>query len=531
MSIDPRRSPVLAALRSWRTASVSLLSFSSGLPLGLVWIAIPDWMRSIDVDIRIVGLFGLTQAPWSFKVLWSPLMDRFVPPFLGRRRGWAAIAQIGLALSTLALAGVGGRPETPWVVAAIALAIALASATQDIAVDAYAVEILEKHEQGIAVGARTALYRAAMYVAGGLSITAAAEIGWPAVNALLAACYLPMLFVTVKAPEPRELPRPPASLRAAVWEPFLGFLGRARALEILAFVFFYKFADNLAGALLRPFLNDMGYDATDRGFAVATVGLFATLAGTFLGGLLTTSVGLGPSLWIFGALQIFSNIGYVLVARTDVDRLLMYGATGFENLTSGLGTGAFSVLLLRMTEKRFSATQYALFSSLFGLPRILAGPVAGFTVDAAGWEAFLWFTMVAGIPGMVLLQRFAPLGTRDPRIEAPLPGAQVDRVAGAGALSRAGLLRRGLVAALLGFAGSALVSATLTALKAMRAEDVGFDLGAPLARLLAPETISAWTSLASCVLVAVVSGLFAAAVAAARAGNASRTGDASHSPR
>lgn len=531
MAIDPRRSPVLAALRSWRTASVSLLSFSSGLPLGLVWIAIPDWMRSIDVDIRIVGLFGLTQAPWSFKVLWSPLMDRFVPPFLGRRRGWAAIAQIGLALSTLALAGVGSHPETPWVVAAIALAIALASATQDIAVDAYAVEVLEKHEQGIAVGARTALYRAAMYVAGGLSITAAAQFGWPAVNALLAACFLPMLFITIKAPEPAEVPRPPASLRAAVWEPFLGFLGRARALEILAFVFFYKFADNLAGALLRPFLNDMGYDATDRGFAVATVGLFATLAGTFLGGILTTSMGLGPSLWIFGALQIFSNVGYVLVARTDVDRLLMYGATGFENLTSGLGTGAFSVLLLRLTEKRFSATQYALFSSLFGLPRILAGPLAGFTVDAAGWEAFLWFTMVAGLPGMILLHRFAPLGMRDPRIEAPT--GPVGAVTSAGPAtaraphSRTALLRRGLVAAVLGFGGAALVSATLAALKTMRAEKVAFDLGAPLARLLAPETVSAWTSLASCVLVGLVSGLFAAAVAAARVGGRSEP----HSPR
>ncbi|HJQ99873.1 MAG TPA: MFS transporter, partial [Candidatus Polarisedimenticolaceae bacterium] len=157
-------------MRSWRTASVALLSFSSGLPLGLVWIAIPDWMRSIDVDIRVVGLITLAQAPWSFKMLWSPLMDRYTPAFLGRRRGWTLIAQVALLIGTLALAGVGSRPETPWVVGALALAIAFASATQDIAVDAYAVDVLRKEEQGIAVGARIAIYRMAMLVAGSFSI-------------------------------------------------------------------------------------------------------------------------------------------------------------------------------------------------------------------------------------------------------------------------------------------------------------------------------------------------------------------------
>src|SRR5262249_2667424 len=153
--------------------SVALMSFSSGLPLGLVWIAIPDWMRSIGVDIRVVGLITLAQVPWSFKILWSPLMDRYVPPWLGRRRGWAAIARVGLVATTLALAGVGGHPDTPWVVGALALAVAFASATQDIAVDAYAVEVLEPDEQGVAVGARIALYRAAMFVAGSGSISLA----------------------------------------------------------------------------------------------------------------------------------------------------------------------------------------------------------------------------------------------------------------------------------------------------------------------------------------------------------------------
>jgi len=172
-SVPRSRPSLVAAMTSWRTASVVLLSFASGLPLGLIWIAIPDWMRSIDVDIRVVGLITLAQAPWSFKMLWSPLMDRYTPPFLGRRRGWTLIAQIGLFAGTLALAGVGSRPEAPWVVGALALAIAFAAATQDIAVDAYAVDVLRKEEQGMAVGARISMYRIAMLVAGSFSITAA----------------------------------------------------------------------------------------------------------------------------------------------------------------------------------------------------------------------------------------------------------------------------------------------------------------------------------------------------------------------
>jgi PAT family beta-lactamase induction signal transducer AmpG len=170
---------LVRAMRSWRTASVALLSFSSGMPLGLVWYAIPDWMRSIGVDIRVVGLFTLAQAPWAFKVIWSPLMDRYVPPFWGRRRGWMAVTQIALAVLGLLLAGVGRHPDAIWVVGAIALAVALASATQDIAIDAYAVEVLRPEEQGAAAGARTALYRAALVVSGGAAITAAGSAGPP----------------------------------------------------------------------------------------------------------------------------------------------------------------------------------------------------------------------------------------------------------------------------------------------------------------------------------------------------------------
>ncbi len=527
------RESLVQAMASRRTATVSLLSFASGLPLGLVWIAIPDWMRSVGVDIRIVGLFTLTQAPWTFKLVWAPLMDRYSPPFLssigapsarlGRRRGWTLVAQVALAALILMLAGIGHRPETPWVVAALALAIAFASASQDIVIDAYAVEVLEKDEQGAVVGARIAFYRAAMYVAGGVSITLAGEASWPLANALLAATYLPMMALTWKAPPPPGFLVPPRSLREAVWHPFLGFLARHRALEILAFVFLYKIADNLAEGLLRPFLFEKGYSHFDRGISLATIGLLGTVGGAFIGGLWTNFLGLGRALWVFGFLQIFSNLGYVLVARAETNQLLMYGALGFEKLTSGLGTGAFSVLLLRMTQKRFSATQYALFSSLFSLPRIVAGPIAGFTAYAVGWEWYFWGTIAAGIPGMVLLQRFSPWGTREPEFVVEPPRSKEP-------LSAVALAFRGIAGGVAGFAlalGSSVFLSTLSAAKkALEATAAGEEAtfrftaaaGDAAAALLQPAGVAGWLSLLGLLVFGAVVGLGTAAVAAARHG-------------
>jgi PAT family beta-lactamase induction signal transducer AmpG len=375
-------------------------------------------MRDIGVDIRLVGLLTLAQAPWSFKVIWSPLMDRYVPPFWGRRRGWMAVAQIVLTVLVLLLAGAGERPEAIWVVGALAFAIAIASASQDIAIDAYAVEVLRKEEQGAAVGSRLAFYRAAMLVSGGAAITLASRIGWPAVNALLALVFVLMVALTWRSPEPDAQPTPPRTLRDAVWLPFAEMLRRPRAVEILAFVALYKLGDQLTQSLTRPFLIDMGYDAVHRGIALASLSVVLTVLGTFVGGIVTTLAGLGHALWIFGVVQIFSNAGYFLLSVLERPNLAaMYAGVGFEVFTAGLGMGAFGVLLLRLTEKRFSATQYALFSSLFALPRVIAGPITGFTVSAVGWPAFFLITMVLGIPGLLMLARFVPPGVREPQFK------------------------------------------------------------------------------------------------------------------
>lgn len=504
---------VWLALRSWRTAAVSLLSFSSGLPLGLVWIAIPTWLAREGVDIKIIGLFTLAQAPWSFKFLWSPLMDRYALPIpkLGRKLGWTLAMQVALLVLTFSLGDVARHPDAIWIVGSLTLAIAFASASQDIAIDAYAVEVLRPNEQGVAVGARTALYRAAMYLAGGVTITLAGFWSWPFVFTVLAALYAPLLLVTLLAPRSEaDRLHAPQSLAAAVWDPFVGFLSKARALELLAFVVLYKLADNLAGALIRPFLVQMGYNDVDVGFGTATVGLIATLVGTFLGGVLTTAMGLGHALWVFGGLQVASNLGYVLIAEIGVNRPLMYAAMGFEAATTGMGTGAFGVLLLRMTMKQFSATQYALFSSLFALPRILAGPATGVMVDAIGWRDFFLFTIVVGIPGLLMLHRFSPLGVRDPELEVL---AEIrPRI-----LTRGDLVRRGAFGGLVALVIGALSVAALDAFKLQRvAPEAGFDLLAPLSNLLAPATASDWLSAFGVLLFGVMIALATAATAAAR---------------
>jgi MFS transporter, PAT family, beta-lactamase induction signal transducer AmpG len=505
-----------AVMGSWRLASVSLLSFSSGLPLGLVWIAIPTWMKQEGVDIRVVGLFTLVQAPWTFKFLWSPLVDRYAPPLLGRKRGWMLLSQLALLVLGLWLAGVSRHPDAVWVIGALALATAVASATQDIAYDGYAVEVLQPEEHGLAVSARLAFYRAAMLVAGGWAITHAAETSWRNVNLLLALLYVPAMLVTVLAPEPEVRQPPPKTLRQAVWEPFVGFLGQHRALEILAFVVLFKLSDNLTQALIRPFLVEVGFGAFDVGLATATIGMAAMLLGALIGGAMTQRLGLGRALWISGFLQIFSNLGYAAVAEVGVNRPVMYAAQAFELGTSGVGTGAFGVLLLRLTEKRFSATQYALLSSLFSLPRVLAGPPAGLLADALGWRDFYVLTVFLGIPGLILLQRFVPWSLREPvfHVAEPSRGRPVTAAAVAGwsALAGALVLVAGWVAA-----------AGLAAVKGYR-EDGAFRLRAEALRVLSPDGAGEWMGLAGVGLGALLAAVAIAATLVARRGLSSRPG-------
>jgi PAT family beta-lactamase induction signal transducer AmpG len=515
---------VALMFKSWRLAAVALQSFASGLPLGLVWIAIPTWMTQAGVDIKVVGLFTLAQAPWTFKFLWSPLMDRYPPPFMGRKRGWIFIAQLALFGLGLWMAAVSDAPVAVAVIGALSLAMGLAAASQDIALDAYAVEVLRREEQGAAVGARTAMYRAAMFISGGLAITLAASFdlnlfgaylghwngSWKLVNYLMAACWIPLMIVTWKSPEPEVVPDPPQTLRQAVWEPFLGFLAQHRALEILAFVVLYKLSDNLTQALTRPFLVQVGFDAKDVGVVTGTIALVATLIGTFLGGLLTNSLGLGRALWVFGFLQIFSNLGYAIVAQVGPNKPVMYGAVAFELASTGLGSGAFGVLLLRLTQKRFSATQFALLSSLFSISRVLAGPPAGLLADAIGWRDFFILTLFTGIPGLVMLARFVPWSVRDPEfhVAAPSPGQP---------LARRAVFARAAVGAVLAWIVGLTTMATLWGIRSYRARH-GFHFLHQIGQVLQPQTLGAWMTLIGILVMGLTVALMTAATLVARRG-------------
>jgi PAT family beta-lactamase induction signal transducer AmpG len=522
-----------AALRSRRIGAVTLQSFSSGLPLGLVWIALPAFLTYRGVDIKTVGLFSLAQAPWSFKFLWSPLMDRFGPRFgrMGRRRSWILVCQLFLMLTILALAGAASADVG--VIAVIALLIAFGSASQDIVIDAYAVEVLERSEQGLAVGARNALARSAVLVAGALTITAGQRLGWPPVFVFLALLFIPMAGVVLWSPDPEASVLPPRSLRRAVLDPLVELFRRSGALPILGFLVLYKFGENLATALIRPFLIQKCYAPEDVGVGTATIGLIALIVGAFLGGVATDRIGLTRSLWLFGVIQSVGFLGYVVVDRLTPGnpcagglvgvvvqplshRAIMLGSIGVENLCQGMATGAFGVMLLRMTQKQFSATQYALFSSIFAVGRIVTGPIAGFTADAIGWTPFYLFATAASIPGLVLLQRFAPLGGREPQLES-LERAEARPV------SRARLAATSVAVALAGFAAALSISALLGALRAVRGKPgASVDFAGSLARILAPASTAEWLRLASLAVVGLVAGAFAAAFLLARHGVRSR---------
>ncbi len=492
------------AVRSKRLGVVALLSFSSGLPLGLVWTAIPVWLKDIGVDIRVIGLLTLFQAPWSFKFLWSPLMDRYPLPFLGRRRGYILVSQIGLFIAGLALTFVSDHPERFGVVASLCFAIAIISATQDIAIDAYTVEVLREEEHGLAVSGRAATYRVAMTLSGGLAISLAGTFGWTAVNALLAICYVPCLLITLWADEPEVKQIAPVSLRDAVWEPFLGLLTRPRAIEILAFVVLFKLADAFAQSLQRPFFREIGFDLWDVGIVSSLIGSVGITIGAFMGGFLTASMGLGRALWITGFLQALSNVGYAWVSESGPVSWILYAATIFEYIASGLGTGALGVLLLRLTEKRFSVTQFALLSSLFALPRIFAGPPSGLLADTLGWTNFFLLTVVMAVPGMVMLSRFVPWNQRELRFA--VPDGELAPLIDGGALMR--------WTAVFGSISAAAAVATLAALEATKAyrKDSTFPWMAETLKIVNPHTLGDGLSLVGGIVSGLVLGLTLAAL-------------------
>ncbi len=396
-------SPYLQVFRSRRIAVMGLLGFSSGLPLPLTVGTLQAWMAVAGVDLRTIGIFSLVGLPYTLKFLWSPFMDRFVPPWLGRRRGWIIPAQLGL-IACIAAMGSGSPQNAPWTLALLALLVAFISASQDIVVDAYRTDILHEVERGVGAAVFVTGYRIAMLVSGAFALILSDRIGWQNTYLIMAGLMAIGIVATLLGPEPEFSPVPPRTLQEAVWGPMEDFFSRPSALVILVLIVLYKLCDAYAGTMTTAFLiRGMGFSATDVGTVNKGLGLVSLIIGATFGGAMMVRLGLFRSLLIFGILQAVSILSFIPLVWLGRSYALMIFAVAFENLTGGMGTAAFISLLMALCNHRYSATQFALLSSLASLGRVFIAPTSGYVVESAGWANFFVIAALTALPGLLML--------------------------------------------------------------------------------------------------------------------------------
>ena len=417
----PKRS-ILAALLNRRMLACVLTGFTSGLPLYVLYQLVPAWLRDAEVDLATIGLFSLIAFPYTWKFLWSPVMDRFVPPLLGRRRGWALLTQILLLLALAALAPLDARTDTA-AIAGVAALIALFSASQDIVLDAYRRELLPDHELGIGNSMFVNTYRLASLVPGSLALILADRMPWAGVHLVVAGFMLVGIGATLWMPEPDVGEPAPRTFRASVVEPFAEFFDRngvRQALLILVFMLLYKLGDSMATALSTPFYLDVGFTKTQIGAVAKVAALWSSITGGVLGGLLMIRIGINRSLWLFGVVQLLSILGFAGLSVAGPEPLVLFAVVSFEYLGVGLGTAAFVAFIARSTAKAHTATQLALLTSLTGVPRTFANATTGFIIEEIGYTAFFLLCTAIAVPGMARLPLVAPWGP-DPRENPEAP--------------------------------------------------------------------------------------------------------------
>jgi len=390
--------------------------FSSGLPLYLLFNLIPAWLRSEHVDLKTIGLFALIQFPYTWKFFWSPLLDRYVIPGLGRRRGWMLFTQLGL-LGVISSLGVFSPQNDLTTIAYIATLLAFLSATQDIVLDAYRRELLSDKELGMGSAVHVNAYRIAGLVPGSLSLILSDFFAWNIVFVVTALFMLPGVVMSLLVKEPHRA-TPPKTLREAVVEPFHEFVNRQglkSALLILAFLFFYKLGDSLCTALATPFYLDMGFSKTDIGLIAKNAGLWPAVAGGLLGGAWMLKIGINRALWLFGVVQVVSIFGFAWLAVSGhhaeigtLERTQLALVIGLEAFGVGVGTAAFVAYIARTTHPAYTATQFALFTSLAAIPRTFMNATAGWLIEIMGWQGFFMLCIVLALPGMLLLFKVAP---------------------------------------------------------------------------------------------------------------------------
>ncbi len=383
--------------------------FSSGLPLYILVSLLPAWLRSEGVNLKAIGLFALINLPFTWKFLWAPFFDRYIPP-LGRRRGWLIISQV-LLLVSIPVFGAFNPKLDIWTIAYLATVVAFFSASQDIVLDAYRRELLIDNELGLGNAVHVNAYKIAGLIPGSLSLILADHMAWSSVFIITALFMIPGILMTIFVKEPALKDGRPKTLKAAVVEPFNEFIGRngiSTALLILAFIFLYKLGDSMATALATPFYLDMGFSKTEIGLIAKNAGLWPSVIGGLLGGVWMFKLGINRALWIFGLVQMVAILGFAFLATVGHSLLWLGVVIGIEALGVGLGTAAFVAYIAQTTHPLYTATQFALFTSLAAVPRTFANAATGYLVENLGWFKFFLLCFMLAIPGMLLLFKVAP---------------------------------------------------------------------------------------------------------------------------
>jgi PAT family beta-lactamase induction signal transducer AmpG len=386
------------------------IGFTSGLPLYVLIQLVPAWLRSNDVDLVTIGLFSVVALPYTWKFLWSPLMDRFSLPFLGRRRGWALLTQIGLLIS-IGMLGMFDPGESLGVIVGVVFAVSLFSASQDIVIDAYRRELLADDELGTGNSFFINAYRVSSLVPGSLAMILSDHLPWSSVFWITAAFMVVGMVTSLVIREVSDDALAPHSLREAVIEPFREFFARdgvGAAAAILAFMFLYKLGDNMATALATPFYLDIGFTRTEIGAVAKFAALWAAIAGAIIGGIAMLKLSINKALWIFGIVQLVTILGFAWLSVVGHNTTALFAVVSAEYLGVGLGTVALTAYIARETSLAFTATQFALFSSFIAIPRTFANASTGFLIEAMGYTSFFLLCTAVAIPGMLMLFKVAP---------------------------------------------------------------------------------------------------------------------------
>ena len=386
-----------------RVAAVLFLGFSSGLPLALSGGTLQAWLTVEGVDIKTIGLFTLVGLPYTLKFLWAPLVDRFVFPLFGRRRGWILVFQALLLILIFSMSLVSPS-KAPWLLAFLAFSLAFASSSQDIVIDAYRAEVLREKERGLGAAVSVTGYRVAMLISGALALILSGILGWQLTYMIIAGLMVVGMTAAWLGPEPEDPGIAPKTLQEAVSGPLVEFFSRKGAWAMLALIVLYKLGDAFAGSLTTTFLiRGVGFSVIEVGAINKGMGLAATIVGALFGGALMTRLGLFRSLFLFGILQAVSNLSFMVLAMLGKSYPMLVFTIGFENLAGGMGTAAFVAFLMALCNHNFTATQFALLSAMASLGRVFVGPTSGFIVDEFGWLLFFLVTFLAALPGLILL--------------------------------------------------------------------------------------------------------------------------------